>query len=320
MPDMNYPLQNLHLLFVWLLVLAAPARVSAATAADAPDIVLILADDLGCGDLGCYGQTQVPTPHLDRLAAQGVRFSAAYACPACAPTRRCLLTGLHLGSFPLAQRSNQVCADDFTDRPTLAQHLLRAGYATAMTGKWGMTVRGAGKPAELGFQNFLGYLGHIDSWNMYPDRLFSIDGKPVPLANEIARGAKPWDGGTYGTLCREFAPDRCHAWALEQLRQRDPGKPLWLYVPTTLVHGNPASPEHSLQLPTEVLAPYASKDWPDGVRCYAAALAHLDAQVGEILADIAARGAEHRTVIIFTSDNGASTASEGSVLRSAYRC
>ncbi|HEY7118102.1 MAG TPA: sulfatase-like hydrolase/transferase, partial [Tepidisphaeraceae bacterium] len=148
-----------------------------------PNIVFILADDLGYGDLGCYGQQQIKTPNIDRLATEGLRFTQAYAgATVCAPSRCCLMTGLHGGHARI--RGNKRVALQATD-VTVADVLKRAGYATALFGKWGLgQADDAGSPNKHGFDFFFGYADQTHAHNYYPTYLWRNDQK-FPLPNVV---------------------------------------------------------------------------------------------------------------------------------------
>src|SRR6266404_8126505 len=177
---MNY---RIRLLLVALCLALLPAFTGAAEPRK-PNIVFILADDLGYGDLGCYGQKLIQTPHLDRMAAEGMRFTQCYAgSTVCAPSRCALMTGLHAGHATV--RGNALVPLRAQD-VTVAEVLKRAGYATALIGKWGLGEPGtSGVPNRKGFDTFFGYLNQVHAHNYYPDYLWrneeriKIDGNVV---------------------------------------------------------------------------------------------------------------------------------------------
>src|SRR6188768_1334257 len=151
--------------------------------ADKPNIVFILADDLGYGDLGCYGQKKIKTPNLDHLAADGMKFTQAYAgSTVCAPSRCALLTGLHTGHCRVRGNGGFFLAPEDV---TVAAVLKKAGYATACVGKWGLGDAGStGVPSKQGFDHFFGFLNHTHAHNYYPDHLWRHEEK-VPLKNVV---------------------------------------------------------------------------------------------------------------------------------------
>jgi len=256
-----------------------------------PNIVFILADDLGYGDLGCYGQKKIQTPSLDRMAAEGTRFTQCYAGSAvCAPTRCALMTGLHTGHC--TRRDNQAKAGGpFKGRPliplrsedfTVAAMLKQAGYVTGGIGKWGLGNPGTtGTPERHGFDHFCGYLDQVHAHNYYTDHLWR-DGKMAPV-----KGNR---GGKRG----QYTHDLFAAATFEFIR-RHKGRPFFLYLPYTLPHGK-------YEVPSD--APYTNKKWPQRDKNYAAMITRLDATVGRILALLKQLGIDEKTIVFFTSDNG----------------
>src|SRR5437868_1028571 len=163
------------------MVLFSTTSAFAAGAPKRPNIIFILADDLGYGDLGCYGQKKIKTPNLDRMAAQGLRFTQAYAgSTVCAPSRCALMTGYHTGHCRV--RGNALVPLRPED-VTVAELLKNAGYATGLVGKWGLGEPGStGIPTKKGFDSFFGYLNQAHAHNYYPDFLWRNEQK-VPLPN-----------------------------------------------------------------------------------------------------------------------------------------
>jgi arylsulfatase A-like enzyme len=304
-----------RLLLATLLALAAalvPAALAAATAARPPNIIFILADDLGYGDLGSYGQKRFATPHLDRLAAEGLRFTQHYGgATVCAPSRSALLTGLHTGHTPI--RGNKEVQPEGqhplpADTRTVAKLLQRAGYATGVFGKWGLGFPGSeGAPQRQGFDRFYGFncqrLGH----HYYPDHLWDDDTR-VPLAGNAHRR----NG--------DYAPSLIHQKTLGFIEaNRD--RPFFCFVASIIPHAELVAPESYLARhrgkygpekpyqgvddgPTFRQGPYASQ--PDPHAAYAAMVNLLDDQVGEIVATVRRLGLAENTLIVFTSDNGPS--------------
>lgn len=259
---------------------------SAAPAATPPNIIFILSDDLGYTDIGAYGQKEIQTPALDKMAAEGMLFTDAYAGSSlCAPCRSTLLTGLHTGHTPI--RHNPVRAHGWNrtlqgDPPlpddilTFAKVCKQAGYATACIGKYGLGVPGkAGSPDRLGFEYFFGYDSHIAAHTYYPDHLWRNDHK-VPL-----------DGKTY-------SHDLFTKEALQYIRQHK-DHPFLLYLPYTIPHSK-------LEPPT--LEPYTDKPWPRAEKAYAAMVTRMDTDIGKIFALLKTLNLDDKTIVIFTSDNG----------------
>ena len=272
---------------------AAPVR---------PNIVLVLADDLGHAQLGCYGETRIRTPHIDRLAAEGTRFTRAYSgSPVCAPSRCVLLTGRHTGHAHI--RDNREIQPEGqaplpAGTPTLPGLLRDEGYATALVGKWGLGYPGSeGEPLRQGFDRFFGYNCQRKAHNHYPPELWR-DGERVRL-----------DGNDGGPAGRQYAPDLFEAEALDFIA-RNRRRPFFLFFATTVPH-------LALQVPGDSLAEYAGR-WPEtpyaGGRgylphptpraAYAAMVTRFDRGVGRIAALLGRLGLERDTLVLVASDNG----------------
>ena len=227
-------------------MLALAPAVSAQQSAASPDtrerpnVICILADDLGYGDLGCYGQKRIETPVIDKMAAQGLRFTDHYAgSTVCAPSRCVLMTGLHTGHSqvrdnkevkPMGQAPLQ------PDTPTVARLMQQAGYATALIGKWGLGGPGStGEPNQQGFDDFFGYLCQRHAHNYYPEFLFRNEER-VPLAGN--KLAEPRDDGSGVAVERgQYVPDLCADEALRFI-ERNKERPFFLYFATTIPHAN----------------------------------------------------------------------------------
>lgn len=288
-----------------------------------PNIIYILADDLGYGDLGIYGQERFSTPNLDRLAAEGMIFTQHYAgSTVCAPSRSALMTGLHTGHTPV--RGNRPVEGGQFPLPegtvTISKILKDAGYVTGAFGKWGLGYPGStGDPLNQGFDTFFGYNSQTVAHNYYPWEL-QEDDKDIALpANE---------GTNHGT----YAPNLIHAKTLNFIRDnRDTA--FFLYVPTVLPHAELFAPEEYMDLFLETAVPessferkskfapetpYVGVDDPSHPRykigaygsqpqpraAFAAMVTLLDQQVGEILDLIDSLGIADNTLLVFTSDNG----------------
>ncbi len=251
-----------------------------------PNIVYILADDLGYGDLGCYGQQLIKTPNIDRLASEGMKFTDHYSgAPVCAPARCVLLTGLHAGHCPI--RNNKALKQEGNvpipkSYPTLGEMIRAAGYATGAFGKWGQGFPGSeGDPVNRGFDLFFGYNCQREAHNYYPQHLWRNTDKVI------------LDGNANGKET-QYSHDLITAEALQFIRSnRD--KPFFAYLPYTIPHTQ-------FQVPD--LGEYADKDWQPNHKIQAAMISRLDRDVGRIVALIQEIGQDDNTLIIFTSDNG----------------
>ncbi len=297
-------LLTLHtLLLIFLTALRADAR--------QPNIIYILVDDAGYGDLGCYGQKMFTTPNLDRMAAEGMKFTRHYAgCTVCAPSRTVLLTGLHTGHSRIRGNGPGFVPDTDLTVPKL---LKSAGYTTACIGKYGLGLPlPVDDPNKKGFDHFFGYVDTAHAHNCYTTFLIR-DGQRVPLNNELIPGSGGKIEGT-GVATREgrrqFAPqllaDDVQSWLDERGKEKD--KPFFLYYALNLPHANneagrPGSPlGHGLESPG--YGEFASKDWPDVEKGFASVMRFVDNEVGAVLAKVKALGLDEDTVVFFTSDNG----------------
>ncbi|MEO9572127.1 MAG: arylsulfatase [Polaribacter sp.] len=275
-----------------------------------PNIIYILADDLGYGDLSCYGQEKFKTPNIDKLATQGMLFSEHYSgSTVCAPSRSALLTGMHTGHTVVRgnkeiQPEGQYPIPD--DTYTLAEVMKEAGYVTGAFGKWGLGFPGSeGDPISQGFDEFYGYncqrLGH----HYYPDHLWSNKDSIVLKGNA-------------GLSKKEYAPTLIHDKTL-QFIEKNKSKPFFLYVASIIPHAELAAPEALMKKYKNKFLPekkfvgvdegpkyrkglYASQN--ESHAAFVAMIDLLDQQVGDIMNKVTELGIEDNTIIIFTSDNG----------------
>jgi arylsulfatase len=278
-----------------------------------PNIVLIVADDLGYGELGCYGQKLIKTPRIDELARQGLRFTQYYCgSPVCAPSRCTLMTGKHTGHAAIRNNKKpqgmELLREKFDwqtpgqqplpeSEVTIAELLHTKGYATAAIGKWGLGMVGTnGEPNRQGIDLFYGFLCQEHAHNHYPKFLWR-NGKKEPLPGN--------DGTATG---QTYAQDKFTGEALRFVREHRE-LPFFLYLPFTIPH-------LAIQVPDESLAQYAGKipeaeydhkgyfKHPAPRAGYAAMITHMDAAVGTIVDTIDELGLADDTLILFTSDNG----------------
>ncbi len=276
-----------------------------AATAPRPNIVFILADDLGYGDLGCYGQTHIRTPRLDRMAAEGLRFTRAYAgSTVCAPSRCSLMTGRHMGHARVrgnAGRANPLAQALRAEDRTVARLLQQAGYTTALIGKWGLGDVGAaesGLPRRQGFDYFFGYLNQRHAHNYHPTFLWRNEAR-VPLRNTVPN--EDADGAGVSDNRAEYAPDLLTAEALAFIR-RAQDRPFFLYFCPIIPHANNEAGPAGMEVPD--LGEYRDRDWPPAQKAHAAMVTRLDRDVGRILDLLRELGLEERTLVIFSSDNG----------------
>ncbi|MBL9158031.1 MAG: arylsulfatase [Verrucomicrobiales bacterium] len=294
-------------------------------AAEKPNIIFILADDLGYRELGCYGQEKIKTPRIDALAATGMKFTRAYSGNAvCAPSRCVLMTGKHPGHATVRDNASVEPEGQhplFATDVTIAERLKAQGYACGAFGKWGLgNTWSDGNPNRQGFDRFFGYNCQAHAHSYYPATLWS-DGELFPLKNDppvpghegLAPGADPNDPRSYDRFKgQDYAPDRIHEQALKFLRENRDG-PFFLYYPNVIPHV-------ALHIPDAELEPYLAMQWNDPPftrpkggytphftprAAYAAMISKLDTQVGEVVDLVSELGQTENTIIIFTSDNGA---------------
>lgn len=256
-----------------------------------PNVVFILADDLGYGDVGCYGQKQIQTPNIDRMAKEGMRFTQCYAgSTVCAPSRCALMTGLHTGHCRV--RGNALVPLLPEDR-TVAEVFKAAGYTTGLCGKWGLgEPASTGIPNKKGFDFFFGYLNQHHAHNYYPDYLWKNEEKvtfPNVVANNVA------------SKKLVYSPDEITKEALNFL-DANREKPFFLYFTPTLPHANNEAKQEGMEIPSD--KPYSEKPWPQAQKNHAAMITRLDADVGKILAKLKELKLEENTLVFFTSDNG----------------
>ena len=286
-------------LSLFLLVLAA-FMAQPATAAARPNIIYILADDLGYGDLGSYGQKLILTPRLDAMAAQGMRFTQHYAgAPSCHPSRCVLFTGLHTGHSRIRANSDRpLLPEDFT----ITQMMKKAGYKTGVVGKWALgQEETAGAPWEQGVDEFLGYLDQTHAHTYYPDHLWKNGQRLEIPENQMGQRAV-------------YSHDLFVEQTLDFIRRQKEG-PFFFYAALTIPHAEMAVPEDSLaeyrgKWPEPKAFPgsktYCPQDQPRAVR--AAMITRMDRDIGRILDLLDELKIADNTLVIFSSDNGPITA------------
>lgn len=279
-----------------------------------PNIILILADDLGYGDLGVTGQTKIETPNIDKLAGNGMLFTNHYSgATVCAPSRSALMTGLHTGHTPI--RGNfEVQPEGQYPMPdsimTIPKMMKKAGYATGAFGKWGLGFIGtSGDPNNQGFDKFFGYNCQRYAHRYYPEYLWDNNQKVMLEGND-------WTNKT------TFAPEVIHQESL-QFIENNKDKPFFMFVPMVTPHAELATSDTVLLKkyrekfgdekpylapkghdygPDIIIPGYQSVEYPRAV--YASMVEQLDRQVGEIIQKLEELGLTENTIIIFASDNG----------------
>jgi len=279
---MKYSLSLLLLLSIGI------AAVRFQPVAKKPNVIFILADDMGYGDLGCFGQKQIQTPNIDHLAKEGMRFTQAYAgTSVCSPSRSSLMTGQHTGHTYIRgnygpNRSRVSYPDSIF---TMAELFKAQGYATGIFGKWGLGTKGSsGTPNKQGFDEFAGYLDQNHAHDYYTDHLD---------LNETVIQLPENSGGKKGIYTADWCFDK-----LKTFVQGHTEQPFFIFFATTLPHD-----KYQLAVKPQ----YVNKDWPEGEKIYASMVTHLDQQVGELRKLLKQLKLDDNTLIVFTSDNGPAT-------------
>lgn len=257
------------------------------TKAEKPNIIFIMADDLGYGDLGCYGQEKIVTPHIDRMCKEGKKFTRHYSgSTVCAPSRCSLLTGKHIGHAYI--RGNKELRPNgqkplAKEEVTIAELLKEQGYTTSCIGKWGLGwVDTEGHPNKQGFDHFFGYLCQRRAHSYYPDYIWRNSDKVM----------LPGNNGKTGP---HYTHDLMTEEALGFVR-KNKDKPFFLYLAYAIPHTK-------FQVPDQ--APYKDKDWAENHKIQAAMITRMDRDCGKLLGLLKELKLDEKTLVIFTSDNGA---------------
>lgn len=265
-------------------------------AAPPPNFIFILSDDIAQGDLGCYGQKMIQTPRLDRMAAEGTRYTQAYCgTSVCAPSRASFFTGLHSGHSPV--RGNWEVAPEGqlpipAETVTIAEVAKSAGYATATFGKWGMGFfDSTGSPLKQGVDHFFGYNCQRLAHSYFPTYLHNND-QPFLLPGNDGLGV----GKTYA---QELIQNDMIRWL-----KANAEKPFFLFYAITLPHARHEIDDFGL---------YKDKPWSDLEKSYAAQVTRIDSDVGQLLDTLRELGIDKNTLVIFTGDNGSSFSSESPI-------
>jgi arylsulfatase A len=281
--------------------LASPAFFSCVDGAKKTNIIFMMADDLGYGHLGCYGQQKIKTPNIDQLAAEGVQFSQCYAgAPVCAPSRSVLMTGLHSGHTAIRGNFGSGGTPLYDEDVTVAEVLKSAGYTTGLFGKWGLgDVNTTGVPNKQGFDQFFGYLNQVHGHYYYPYYLWENEKKYLLPGNE-------------GGKREQYTHDVIVEKAMRFIDQNK-DSPFFLYLPFVIPHVELLVPEDSFK---EYEGKFPEPNpWIDEIGHYAdqpaprttlaAMISRMDKNVGRIMAQLKDLGLDDNTIVFFCSDNGA---------------
>jgi len=287
----------------FILIVIAAFAFNTATAQTKPNIIFIQADDLGYGDLSCYGQRKFKTPNIDRLAAEGLRFTQYYAGgTVCAPSRSALMTGQHTGHTRIRGNARYpLLPEDVTVAEVLksAPGAPGGGYKTALIGKWGLGEAGTtGVPNRQGFDYFFGYLNQRHAHNYYPTFLWR-DEERVNLRNVVPDEDEEGSGNSTNRV--DYTHDLMAEEALRFI-EGNSGGPFFLYLAFTIPHANNEAKNKGMEVPD--LGEFANKDWPDQEKAKAAMITRMDRDVGRLMALLKKLGIDDNTLVFFTSDNG----------------
>lgn len=292
--------------------LALLAVITSATAAEKPNIVFILADDLGYGDLGCFGQKTLATPNLDRMASEGMKFTRHYSgSTVCAPSRCVLMTGLHTGHCSVRGNGPALMKDEDV---TVAEVLKAAGYATGCFGKWGIgNPPPRDDPNKQGFDQFYGYVNMYHAHNFYPPFLIR-NGQIERLGNvtkefwlkDGREDGGPKEGAGVARVKKDYAPDLIADEALKFIEANQEG-PFFLYHALNVPHannegGSDKEQQDGMEVPD--YGEFAAKDWPNPEKGFASMIRNIDRDVGRVLDKLKELKIAENTLVIFSSDNG----------------
>lgn len=269
--------------------------------ADPPNLIYIMTDDLGYGDLGCFGQERIQTPHLDQLAAEGLRLTSYYAAnTVCRPSRLALWTGQHAGHTAIDSNATYVFKPSDV---TVAELFRDAGYVTGGVGKWAMGGIGTtGHPNENGFDFWMGYLDQSEAHNYYPTHLY-LNREEYPLPGNVigdypkGRGRVASERGTYS---HDVMTDQMLGFIREHHDQ-----PFLMHVHWTIPHANNEGGRvlgNGMEVPDYGI--YEDRDWPDPEKGFAAMITRMDGDVGRLVRLLRELGIDRETLVVFTSDNG----------------
>ncbi len=272
-----------------------------------PNVIFILADDLGYGDVGVYGQKIIKTPNIDRLAAEGMRFTTFYAgSTVCAPSRSVLMTGKHTGHTTVrgnAGPNNTTIQSLKSSDKTVAEIFKDAGYATALIGKWGLGEIGMpGHPNNQGFDYFYGFLNQAHAHNYWPS--FLIRNSEIVKLKNTQTEVNPIGSG-FAKEKIEYAPELITNEALKWI-DGNHQKPFFLYYSPTLPHANNEATRgtgNGSEVPDYGI--YKNEKWPEPEKGKAAMITWLDSDIGKLMAKLKQYKLDKNTLVIFTSDNGA---------------
>lgn len=304
------PLKTKSVLVLFLTLWFVPFAGLESAASERPNLIFILADDLGYGDVGCFGQQVIQTPRLDQMAVEGMKFKQFYAGnTVCAPSRSVLMTGQHMGHTHVrgnAGGANMLIQSLRAEDVTVAEVLKTAGYTNAIIGKWGLgEIDQPGFPLRQGFDRFFGVLNQVHAHNYYPEFVWN-DRDRMPLRNVVKRSARSYGGftGGFATKRIDYTHDLFVEEAMDFIREHNKG-PFFLYLPLTIPHANNEGTKMTgdgAEVPDYGV--YQDRDWPDQDKGQAAMITRMDGDIGRILDHLRELEIDQNTLVFFTSDNG----------------
>jgi len=298
---MKIPPLKISLSGLLLFILSICSTASQIDKTRPPNLIYIMADDLGYGDLGCFGQKTIKTPNLDKMASEGIRFTSYYAGnTVCRPSRLSLWTGKHMGHTPISSNANY----HFKPSDITVSELLKSrGYATGGVGKWAMGGIGTtGHPNKNGFDFWFGYLDQGQAHNYYPNHLWKNTEKIILKGNVLTGEVK--DRGRVSKKRTTYSHDLLTTQAMKFIRNHK-DTPFLLHVHWTIPHANNEGGRATgdgMEVPDYGL--YAKEKWPNTKKGAAAMITRMDKDVGEIIKLLKELDIQNETMIFFTSDNG----------------
>ena len=300
MKEYKFIPSKIFIIIATIILISANSTKAGKEVSRKPNLIFILADDLGYGDLGCFGQKKIKTPNLDGMAKKGMKLTQFYAgSTVCAPSRCVLMTGLHTGhAYIRGNGRHNLRPSDFT----VAELFKKAGYKTGCFGKWGLGNEGTdGIPTKQGFDSFYGYLHQGHAHNYYPTFLIKNESR-IKLRNIPEQESKT--GAGWASVRRDYSHDLITENALHWIDMNH-NEQFFLYIPFTIPHANnegKRGTKDGQEVPDYGI--YRDKNWTNQNKGQAAMITRMDSDIGRILSKLNKYKISNNTLIIFSSDNG----------------
>ena len=300
MKEYKFIPSKIFIIIATIILISANSTKAGKEVSRKPNLIFILADDLGYGDLGCFGQKKIKTPNLDGMAKKGMKLTQFYAgSTVCAPSRCVLMTGLHTGhAYIRGNGRHNLRPSDFT----VAELFKKAGYKTGCFGKWGLGNEGTdGIPTKQGFDSFYGYLHQGHAHNYYPTFLIKNESR-IKLRNIPEQESKT--GAGWASVRRDYSHDLITENALHWIDMNH-NEQFFLYLPFTIPHANnegKRGTKDGQEVPDYGI--YRDKNWTNQNKGQAAMITRMDSDIGRILSKLNKYKISNNTLIIFSSDNG----------------